>query len=109
MGMFDYVVGVCPHCNSKFTVQSKILGESTMSDIGIGDNVGAVWDMDLELKEPCDRCKNMIVARISNGMILGFHKDSPTHLECGFGDVVVAGTKTREEVFEENVKGWSKG
>jgi hypothetical protein len=109
MGMFDTFKGVCPHCKDlEFYSQTKVTPSQCCDTYKVGDYVGLGGG--LELKEPCEKCKQYVIAVFDEeGILVEFSTDKRyiTKRESFWGGLIPEG-KTREEVESAQLKEWEE-
>lgn len=87
MGMYDDIVGECPHCGLKeFCSQTKLL-ECVMTEYRVGSDIDFP-DSRLELKNKCYACGGGVVAVVASKKLVALEKfdwKNATHGERPFG------------------------
>ena len=87
MGLFDTVIGTCPHCGGEFASQTKLF-DCSLSILEVGANLAAYDTFErLELKEPCGHCHKTVVMVVKEGMFEGLEKDNPQAREAISGSI----------------------
>ena len=87
MGVFDTIIGTCPHCGGEFSSQTKLFS-NTLSFLEIGANLGAYDSFErLELKDSCTHCSKPVVMVVREGMFEALEKDNPEAREDQWGAI----------------------
>lgn len=104
--MYDYMVGKCPHCSRKFSIQTKAFGESLMKDLTVVSTVESGYGL-YELKEGCTRCGKKLYVEIREKKIVAFHKDpnGKKYMVEGLWGIIVTPGTTKDQQFKETMKG----
>ena len=97
MGMYDEFVGDCPYCGKEFSSQTKLFDDD-MLPFSVGKFVGKEWTLNIQCKEPCFYCQNVIVVKIEKGFVQKFMKideEKPQYREESYGALVPVNQETR--------------
>ena len=98
MGMYDEFVGDCPYCGKEFSSQTKLFDDD-MLPFSVGSFVGKEWTLNIQCKEPCFYCQNLIVVKIEKGFVQKFMKideEKPQYREESYGALVCIEKKEKE-------------
>ena len=88
MGLFNTIILECPACGKPYESQTKVIGESLLANIRIGDEVpGGEEDLRILLADPCDECGSGIIVTVLNNKLHSAEAwDMEEEVPCPDGD-----------------------
>lgn len=91
MGMYDTILGQCPHCGAEYDCQTKTY-DNVMDEYIVGSVLPNSDELPLthrlQLKNPCGACGGLVIAVVQDSVLTGLARDNPTHREEIFRRVI---------------------